>query len=97
MTTYAKTYTLGARSRFSGKLTGAIAFTDTKSTIEGVKAWARDEATGEYVRVFEYAPEEFVQGEPQSASEGNFETVEDARKWALTAYRWLNKGRKIAA
>jgi hypothetical protein len=96
MTAYTTTYTLGRRSRFSAKLTSAIAMTDTKS-IEGVKAWARDEETGEYVRVFEYQPEEFVQGEPQSASEGNFETIEDARKWAQKAYRWINKGRKIAA
>jgi hypothetical protein len=96
MTAYTTTYTLGRRVRFSAKFTSPIGMTDTKS-IEGVKAWARDEETGEYIQVFEYQPEEFVQGEPQSASEGNFETIEDARKWAQKAYRWINKGRKIAA
>lgn len=82
-------YELGARSKFAN-LTGGIIWKDTKS-IEGVKAWARDERTGEYVRVYENGPTEWVDNEPQAWSTGNFETVETAKKWASVAYRWINK------
>lgn len=91
MTIYATHYELGTRATFSN-MTGAILWKNTKS-IEGVLAWARDERTGEYVRVYEVAPEEFVQGEPQSYSRGNFETVEDAKRFASKAYRWINKAK----
>jgi hypothetical protein len=90
MTTFTTHYELGARSRFAN-LTGGIVWKNTKS-IEGVLAWAKDERTGEYVRVYEIGPEEWVQGIPQSFSSGNFSTVEDAKKFATKAYRWMNKG-----
>jgi hypothetical protein len=88
-------YELGARHSFP-TLTGGIVWKDTKS-IEGVLAWARDERTGEYVRVYETGPTEWVDGEPQAWSTGNFESIEDAKKWASTAYRWMNKNRRAAA
>lgn len=87
--TFTTTYELGARSKFAN-LTGGIVWKNTKS-IEGVKAWARDERTGEYVRVYETGPTEWVDNEPQAWSSGNFESVEAAQKWASKAYRWINK------
>lgn len=90
--TFTTTYELGARSNFAN-LTGGIVWKQA-GAIEGVKAWARDEKTGEYVRVYETAPTEWVQDEPQAWSTGNFETVETAKKWASVAYRYLNKGRR---
>ncbi len=84
------TYQLGARQIFSTK-TGPILVTNTK-TIEGVLAWARDERRGEYVRVYEVGPTEWVQDEPQAWSSGNFMSVEDARHFASKAYRWINRG-----
>ena len=95
MSAYSTNYQLGGRFRFP-KLTGAIAWKNTKS-IEGVLAFARDERTGEYVQVFEFGPTEWVQGEPQAWSSGNFETVEDAQKWAGKAYRYVNKNGRRAA
>jgi hypothetical protein len=41
--------------------------------------------------VYEVQPEEFVQGEPQSYSWGNFGDVETAKKFASMAYRHINK------
>ncbi len=84
-------YELGARQTFATK-TGPILVQNTK-TLEGVLAWARDERTGQYVRVFEVGPTEWVQNEPQAWSRGNFETVESARTFASKAYRWINRGR----
>lgn len=92
MTAYTTTYTLGGRCKFP-KLSAGICWKD-KGGIEGVIAFARDERTGDYVRVYEYGPTEWVDNEPQAWSEGNFETVEDAKKYASKAYRWINKGRK---
>lgn len=89
--TFTNSYELGQRFT-SKKFSGAIVWQNTKS-IEGVKAWARDERTAEYVRVYETGPTEWVDGQPQAWSTGNFESVDDAKKWATTAYRWLNKGR----
>lgn len=86
------TYELGARRTFAN-LTGGIVW-KKGDAIEGVKAWARDERTGEYVRVYETAPDIWVDNEPQSWSTGNFETIETAQKWASVAYRYLNKGRR---
>lgn len=83
-------YELGARSRFPS-MTGAILWKN-EGGYAGVLAWARCNRTGEYVRVYEVGPEEWVQGEPQSWSRGNFETVESAKKFASKAYRWLNRG-----
>lgn len=82
-------YELGARHTFP-TLTAAIAWKNTKS-VEGVLAWARDERTGEYVRVYEVGPTEWVDDEPQAWSSGNFESVEDAQNFASKAYRWINK------
>lgn len=89
--THTTTYTLGARYGFR-KFNDAILVLNTK-TIEGVKAWARDEKSGDYVRVLETGPTQWVDDEPQAWSTGNFESVEDARKWASTAYRYINRGR----
>jgi hypothetical protein len=85
-------YELGARYNFQ-KFTAPIVWNDTKS-IEGVIAYARDERSKQYVRVYEVAPTEWVQGEPQSWSRGNFENVESAKVMARKAYKWLNKGMK---
>ena len=56
-------YTLGSRAKFQN-ITAPCAWKDTKS-IEGVKIWARDERTGEYVRVYETGPNDtdgWIQG-----------------------------------
>jgi hypothetical protein len=92
MTTMHKHYALGGRSKFT-KLTAAIAWSKPSSNpLIGIAAYARDERTGEYVRVYEVMPEEFVQGEPQSWSQGAFEDVETAKHCAWMAYRYINKG-----
>jgi hypothetical protein len=79
-------YELGGRFSFP-KLTGGIVWKDTKS-IEGVLAYARDQQTGEYVLVYEV---EWVDGEPQAWSRGNFDNVEMAKHFASKAYRFLNR------
>lgn len=86
-------YELGGRIRFSPKITSEIAWKN-KGGYEGVLAYARDERTGEYVRVYEVAPEQYVDGEPQAWSSGNYETVEAAKAGASKAYRWINKGKR---
>lgn len=83
-------YELAARTRFGANITAPLAWKDTKG-VEGVKIWARDEATGEYVRVLETGVTEWVDGEPQAWSSGNFETVESAKHFASMAYRYINK------
>lgn len=90
MNTHSKHYALGGRSKFT-KVTGAIAW-KTLEGIGGIVAYARDNRTGEYVRVYEVQPEEFVQGEAQSFSQGNFEDLETAKNLAKMAYRFINKG-----
>lgn len=85
-------YELGARSTFPG-MTGGLVWKDTKS-IEGIKIWARDEKTGEYVRVLETAPTEWVDNEPQAWGTGNFESMDAAKKFASMAYRYINRGRR---
>lgn len=92
MTNATTHYELAGRTMFAG-ITAPLAWKDTKS-IEGVKIWARDERTGEYVRVLETGPTIWVDNEPQAWSSGNFETVEDAKKFAGMAYRYINKGRR---
>lgn len=82
-------YELGARFQ-SKKFTGPILW-NNKGGVEGVLAYARDEKTGEYVRVYEVGPTEWVDGEPQSWSSGNFENIETAKKYAGKAYRWINR------
>ena len=84
-------YSLGARRSFNK--TGAILWVDTKS-IEGIKVWVRDEKSATYIRVYEVALEEWVQGEPQSSSQGNFGDLETAKKYGSKAYRYVNKGRR---
>lgn len=83
-------YELGARVRFPAHITNGLAWKDTKS-IEGIKMWARDESTGEYVRVYETGVTEWVDGEAQAWSSGNFETMEAAQKFGSMAYRFINK------
>jgi Na+-transporting NADH:ubiquinone oxidoreductase subunit NqrB len=99
MTTYTTHYELAGRARLtlaSGEpMTGAIVWKNVGG-IEGVKAWARDERTGEYVRILETAPTEWVDNEPQTWASGNFETVDAAKKFASMAYRYINKNRKAA-
>lgn len=90
MTNTTTHYELGARAKLAN-VTAGIVWKNTKS-VEGVKAWARDVRTGEYVRVLETGPTEWVDGEPQAWSTGNFETVETAQKFASMAYRYINKG-----
>ena len=90
MTNRTTHYELGARQSFAS-VTGGIVWKNTKS-FEGVKAWARDERTGEYIRVYETGPTEWVDDEPQAWSTGNFESVETAQKFASMAYRYINRG-----
>lgn len=86
-------YELAGRAKLAPHITAPLAWVNTKS-IEGVKIWARDERTSEYVRVLECGPTEWVDGTPQSWSSGNFDTVDDAKKFAGMAYRYINKGRR---
>lgn len=86
-------YELGGRTRFSANVNGSIAWKN-KGGIEGILAWARDERTGEYVRVYEHGPTEWVDNEPLAWSSGNFETIENAQRFASMAYRWINKERR---
>jgi len=81
-------YELGGRVKFN--FTAPFCWKNTKS-IKGVLAYARDESTGEYIRVYEVAPTEWVDNEPQAWSSGNFETVESAKLYAEKAYRWINR------
>lgn len=82
-------YQLGAKYKCEEQ-SSPILVNDTKS-IKGVLAFARDEKSQEYVRVYEVGPTIFVDGEPQAWSSGNFESVEDAKYWASQAYKWINK------
>lgn len=92
MTNATTHYELAGRTTFPAHVTTALAWIDTKS-ISGVKIWARDEQTGEYVRVLENGPTQWVDGEPQAWSSGNFESVDGAKKFASMAYRYINRGR----
>jgi len=87
-------YTLGNRANLA--FTAPFAWKDTKS-IEGVIAYVRDESTGQYVRVYDYADEQYVQGVAQSYSWGNFGSVEEAKIAMKSAYNWINKRSKKAA
>lgn len=89
------TYTLGGKFRFSG-LDGQV-YTSRFDAIVGIKCFVRDEASGEYVQVLETAPDQWVDGEPQSWTTGNFETREAAKKWGWVAYRYINRNRRAAA
>jgi hypothetical protein len=90
MTTH---YTLGNLIKFPANVTGEIVW-KVGNEIEGIKVWARDERNGTYVNVLEYGPTEWVDGEPQAWSRGNFENLETAKKFASMAYRFINKGRR---
>lgn len=83
-------YELGETVRFPAHINSGICW-NSKNPLEGVKAWARNEKTGEYVRVFEVGPTEWVDGQPQAWSSGNFENVADAQKFASKAYRYINR------
>lgn len=86
-------YELGGRTNLDA--TGAIVIRwNAQNPIEGIKAFARDERSGEYVRVYEVGPTEWVDNQPQAWSSGNFESKDSARHFASKAYRWINKGRK---
>lgn len=85
-------YELGASAKFGVHINSEICW-NSKNPVEGVKAWARNNSTGEYVRVFEVGPTEWVDGQPQAWSSGNFETVESAKKFASKAYRYINRDR----
>ena len=89
------TYTLGARFNFKG-LDGLV-YTSKFDPIVGIKCFVRDEASGSYVHVLETAPDQWVDGEPQSWTTGNFETKDAANKWGFIAYRYINKTRRAAA
>jgi len=93
MTNTTTHYELAGRVTFAAHIKAPLAWKDTKS-IEGVKIWARDERTGEYVRVLETGPTQWVDNEPQAWSSGNFGNVDDAKKFAGMAYRYINKGRR---
>jgi len=87
MTTH---YELGARFKFPANITAELAWKDTKS-VEGIKMFARDNRTGEYVQVLENAPDLYVDSEVQSYTVGNFASMENAQKFGAMAYRFINK------
>lgn len=66
---------------------------DTKNVYTGFRAFARNEATGDYREVFElYQESQYVQGVNQGAwFRSTHETREAAKKFASQAYRWMNK------
>lgn len=84
-------YELGGRFDFL-KNTGPIVMIN-RGPIGGIEIYARDEAAKNYVQVFEVAPEIWVDGEAQSYTSGNFETVEAGRHFGTKAYNWINRGR----
>lgn len=88
MTTH---YELGRRVDFT-KNTGPIVMIN-KGPIGGIEIYARDEKDGNYIQVFETAPDIWVDKEPQSWQSGNFGDIESARHSGSMAYRWINKGR----
>lgn len=89
------TYTLGGRFQFKN-LDGKV-YTSKFHPIVGIKCFVRDERAGTYVQVFETAPDQWVDDEPQSWTTGNFETKEAANKWGFIAYRYINKARSVGA
>jgi hypothetical protein len=83
------TYTLGQRVNFT-KNTGPLVVIN-HNDVRGIEIYARDEKAGEYVQVLETAPEIWVDGEAQSWSTGNFESIESARHHGSNAYRFINR------
>jgi hypothetical protein len=86
-------YELGGRTKIANAKSPIFLTWNKANPIEGISAYVRDEATGEYVRIYEVGPTEWVQGEPQAWSRGNFETEESVQRFGSMAYRWLNKRR----
>jgi hypothetical protein len=87
--TFTTSYTLGSSHNFPS-CSKAIVWAN-KGGIEGIKMYARNEKTGQYVRVYEVGPTEWVDNEPQAWSTGNFEDLETAKKFGHKAYRFLNR------
>lgn len=85
-------YILGETVKLPANFTSGLAW-KVGNAVEGVKIYARKESTGEYVRVLEHGPTEWVDNEAQAWSSGNFETLETAQKFASMAYRYINKRR----
>ncbi|AGR47863.1 hypothetical protein PHIM7_161 [Sinorhizobium phage phiM7] len=67
---------------------------DTKNVYTGFRAFARNEATGDYREVFQLVQEQlFVQGVNQGACyRATHDTREEAKKFASQAYYRMNKG-----
>lgn len=86
-------YTLGRTRKFSPNITSELAW-KVGDAIEGVTIYARNERTGEYVQVLEHAVTEWVDGEAQAWSSGNFSDLDTAKKFASMAYRYLNRGQR---
>lgn len=93
MTSTHISYELGGRVQIANAAAPIVIRWNAANPIEGIKAFARDERNGDYVRVYEVGPTEWVQNEPQAWSAGNFETKESARHFASKAYRWINRAR----
>lgn len=83
-------YTLGGTVKLAAGVTAELAW-KVGNAVEGVTIYARNERTGEYVRVLEHGATEWVDGEPQAWSAGNFENLETAKKFASMAYRYINR------
>lgn len=83
-------YELGASYKLDAKFTAGLVWKDTNS-IEGVRMYVRNEKTGEYVRIYEVGPDQWVDGQPQSWSRGNFGSVKTAREFGSKAYRYINR------
>lgn len=83
-------YELGGR--INSSKTSPLLMVD-KGPIGGIEIYARDEKAGDYIQVFEVAPEIWVDNEVQSWSRGNFSDVASGRHLGTKAYNWINKGR----
>ena len=88
-------YELGGTFRYD-HWTMPIVTIDTKNAYTGFRAFARDEATGDYREVFElYQESQFVQGVNQGFwNRCTHENRDDAKHFASVAYRAMNKGVK---
>lgn len=89
--TYTTSYELGPRTKIEWAKGPLVVSRNKAYPIMGISLFARDEATGEYVQVFEVGPTEWVDNEPQAWSRGNFETMQAAQHFGTKAYRWINR------
>ena len=89
-----KYFEIGERCKFSSGITAGLCWKN-EGGYTGVLIWARDESTGYYFRIYEVSEADsdgWIQGKYEgSYTRGNFETVDDAKRFASAAYRKLNR------